>query len=199
MMYPGTDISPTVLSNDKTYRSTTFVKISRKEYLAVCDEDGCLYLWDIESKTSKKVFDMKLPSEQRSGNMNIFKIDDNTIGYGESRASSDGSRRVFILKTEKEGLTLSSTLRLFTPNDIWDMCYMEVKEVLHVFCCVFHIHALSWRWRWSVVKLDGKPGWNRWERNLNLGASAQIRTTVPMLLTLIRTRFIYLRLQMAQC
>ena len=91
-------------------------KVSGKEYLAALYIDrGCLYLWDIESKTSKKVFDPKLPSEQFYKVMNIFKINDNTIGYGEEQTSPDGSRRIFILKMDTEELTLSSTLRLFAP------------------------------------------------------------------------------------
>ena len=127
VMYPGTNKSPTVLSN-KLHVSVTFVKVSGKEYLAAaCDGDGCLYLWDIESKTSRKVFDPKLLSKQGNKEMNIIKINDNTIGYGEVVASPDGSRRVFILKTDTEELTLLSTLRLFTPNIIYDMCYTEVE------------------------------------------------------------------------
>ena len=62
VMYPGTDNVSTVLSEEKTiYRSATFVKISGNEYLAAADlKDGCLYLWNVESKTYKKVFDPKL-------------------------------------------------------------------------------------------------------------------------------------------
>ena len=46
VMFPGTDKSPTVLSNDKIFRSAIFLKIRGKEYLATaCDEDGCLYFW----------------------------------------------------------------------------------------------------------------------------------------------------------
>ena len=127
VMYPDTDIPPVVLSNRVQYFSATFVKVSGKEYLAVsCREDGCLYLWDIESKISKKVFDPNLPIQQRGKDMNIFKINDNTIGYGEMSASPGGSRRVFILKTNTKELTLSSTLRLFTPSNIHDICYTEV-------------------------------------------------------------------------
>ena len=126
VMYPGTDTP--VLSKGKIYRSTAFVQVSGKEYLAASYiDDGCLYLWDIESKTSKKVFDPKLPSEQFYKVMNIFKINDNTIGYGEEQTSPDGSRRIFILKTDTEELTLSSTLRLFTHNIISDICYTEVE------------------------------------------------------------------------
>ena len=103
------------------------MKVSGKEYLAAsCREDGCLYLWDIESETSKKVFDPKLPEDQNDKGMNIFRIDERTIGYGEACASPDGSRRVFILKTDTEEMTLSGMLRLFTLDIICDICYMEV-------------------------------------------------------------------------
>ena len=127
VMYPETDKPPAILSKDTRYRSPTFVKISGKEYLAAaCVEDECLYLWDTESKTSKKAFDPKLPKDLQYKLMNICKLKDNTIGYGEVDASPDGSRRVFILKTDKEEMILSSMLRLFTPDAIWDMCYTEV-------------------------------------------------------------------------
>ena len=49
VMYPGIDKSATVLSND-LHGSVTFIKVSDKEYLAATTwDDGCLYLWDIES------------------------------------------------------------------------------------------------------------------------------------------------------
>ena len=103
------------------------MKITGKEYLAAaCKEDRCLYLWDMESKRSNKVFDPNLSREQRYKDMIIFVIDNNTIGYGEAHVSPDGSRRVFILKTDTGEMTLSSTLRLFTPDHIYDICYTEV-------------------------------------------------------------------------
>ena len=155
VMYPGTD-KPTVLSVDKIYHSATFLKTRGKEYLATaCDEDGCLYLWDIESETSKKVFDPKLPSEQTYKRMNIFRINDSTIGYGEVHASPDGSRRVFILKTDKEQLTLSSTLRLFTPGNIYDICYTEMDGTPCLLLCV------PWTHRVMAVEMVGDK--TRWE------------------------------------
>ena len=127
VMYPDTDKEPIILSNDTIYRSATFVNISGKEYLATaCNEDGCLYLWDTESNTPKNVFDPMLPEDQQYKNMNTCKLRDNIVGYGEANVSPDGSRRVFILKTDTEKITLSSTLRLFTPDIILDMCYTEV-------------------------------------------------------------------------
>ena len=155
VMYPGTDKPPTVLSN-KLHVSATFVKVSDKEYLATaCDEDGCLYLWDIETKTSKKVFDPKLTSDQGYKYMQIFKIDESTIGYGEVFASPDRSRRVFILKTVKEELTLSSTIRLFTQEDIFDMCYTEVEGGTPcLLLCVPNSHRIV-----AVEMIGGKTRW----------------------------------------
>ena len=119
VIYPDTENAPVILSNDTKYHSPTFLKISGKECLAAsCGEDGCLYLWDTEAKTSKKAFDPKLAKY-----MNISKLRDNTIGCAEKYASPDESRRVFILKTAKEEMTLSSTLRLFTPDDIFDVLH----------------------------------------------------------------------------
>ena len=143
VMYPNTNEAAVILSHSKLYWSATFLNISGKEYLvAVSLEDGFLYLWDIESKTSKKVFDPNIFQNQQHKNMNICKLRDNTIGYGEARASPDGSRRVFILKMDTEKMTLSSMLRLFTPHDIWDMCYTEVDGGTP--CLLL---CVSWRWR----------------------------------------------------
>ena len=159
VMYIDTDRPPVILSNDMTYRSTTFIKISRKEYLAAADDDdGCLYLWDIESRTSRKVFDPKLPIDKLA-QMNICKIDKNTIGYGEVNASLDGSRRVFLLKMDTEELTLSATLKLFTPGDIWNMCHTEMSAGTSclLLCiptarCILAVESEDGRTRWEVGK-----------------------------------------------
>ena len=159
VMYPRTDKSPTVLSN-KAHISATFVKVSDKEYLAAAScEDGCLYLWDIESDISKKVFDPKLPSGKYHREMIIFRINDNTVGYGEVRASVDGSRRVFILKTDTEELTLFSTLRLFTPRTIYNICYTEVDgDTPCLLLCmpygqrIMAVEMVGGKTRWEVGK-----------------------------------------------
>ena len=157
VMYPNTDKAPVILSDKTEYHSATYVKISGKEYLAAaCKEDRCLYLWDMESKTSNKVFDPNLSSEQRYKDMIIFMIDDNTIGYGEAHVSPDGSRRVFILKTDTGEMTLSSTLRLFTPDHIYDICYTEVEgDTACLLLCV------PWARRVMAVEMIG--GRTRWE------------------------------------
>ena len=160
VMYPGMDKAPIILSNKNKYRSATFVKVFNQEYLATsCDEDGCLYLWDIESKTSKKVFDPKLPGEQPYKKMNIFKINDSTVGYSEVLASPDGSRRVFILKTDTEELTLSSMVRPPIPEIIFDICYTEVDGGIPcILLCVplnnviILVEMVGCKTRWEVGK-----------------------------------------------
>ena len=156
VMYPDTDKATVILSHSKEYRSATFVKVFDKEYLAAaCNEDGCLYLWDTESKISKKVFDQKLPKHQKYKVMNICKINESTIGYGEVHASPDGSRRVFILKTDTEDLTLSGMLRLFTPHDIYDMCYTEVDGGTPcLLLCIPHANRIM-----AVEMVGGKTRW----------------------------------------
>ena len=171
VMYPDPDKPPTKLSEDKTLcRSVTFVKISSVEYLAAVDaKDGCLYLWNIESKTSKKVFDPKLPRKQTHKSMVIFKIDENTIGYGEVRPSLDASRRVFILKMDKEEPTLTSTLRLFTPNDVWDICYTDVDGGTScLLLCIpdakgiMAVEMIGGKTRWEVGKEQMGDKFNPW-------------------------------------
>ena len=183
VIYPDTDKRPVVLSDKKVYRSATFLKVSRKDYLAAaCIDDGCFYLWDIESKTSRKVFEPKLSIEHFK-EMTMFKIDDNTIGYGEVHATSDGSRRVFILKTDKEESRLTSTLRLFTARSIWDICYIRMEDGTPCLLLCIPETTVSWQWRWSEAEPDGRPGSYRWERSLSLGPSVQTRTTLSMWLT----------------
>ena len=156
VMYPGKDKFPTLLSKDKIYRSAIFVKVFGKEYLAAaCDEDGCLFLWDIESKTPRKVFDPKLPDDQTGKYMNIFIINDNTVGYGEVQISPDGSGRVSILKTDIDQWTVSATLKLFTPNTIFDMCYTEVGGGTPcLLLCIPHAHLIM-----AVEMIGGKTRW----------------------------------------
>ena len=155
-MYPGTDKPPVILSNNTIYRSATFVEVSGQEYLAAAStENGCLYLFDTESKTSKNVFDTKLPKNRQYKRMNICKLRDNMIGYGEALASPDGSRRVFILNTNTGELTLSSTLRLFTLKNIFDMCYMEVDSgTACLLLCVPNGHRIM-----AVEMVGGRTRW----------------------------------------
>ena len=157
IMCNGTDKSPAVLSTEKPfYRSATFLKVHGTESLAAAGLlDGCLYFWNIESKTAKKVFDPKLPSEWTYKSMVICKIDESTIGFGEMNASTDGSRRVFILNTDKEEMTLSSTLRLFSPGPIFDMCYTEVEGGTPcLLLCIPVSHSLM-----AVEMIGGKTRW----------------------------------------
>ena len=156
VMYLGTNQAPVILSDHTNYRSATFLKISGKEYLAAaCDEDGCLYLWDIETQTSKRAFDPELPKDEPYKYMNIFKIKDTTIGYGEVFQSSDESQKVFILKTDTNELTLYSTLRLFTPHDIWDMCYTEMDGgTACLLLCIPRAHRIM-----AVEMIGGQTRW----------------------------------------
>ena len=155
VMYPDTDKAPVILPSDKTYRSATFVKISGKEYFAAaCDEDGCLYLWDIETQTSQKVFDPDLHKDKVHKRMIICKIGENAIGYAEVFASLDDSRKFMILKMDPaEYWTHSATLKLFTPDDMYDMCHTELSDgIPRLLLCFPHANRVM------AVELDsGEP------------------------------------------
>ena len=154
-----------MLSDKKVYRSATFLKVSGKEYLAAaCIDDGCLYLWDIEPKMSKKIFDPKLSTEDFK-EMTIFKIDDSTIGYGEVHAAPDGSRRVFILKIDTEESMLTSTLRLFTARSIWDICYMRMEDGTPcLLLCIPRDHRIM-----AVEMVGGRTRWEAGELQMGEG------------------------------
>ena len=159
------------MSNDTIYCSATFVELRGKEYLAAaCWEDGCLHLWDIESKAYRHVFDPKLPKEKHFKRMNICKIDENTIGYGETQSSLDESRSVFIVKTDTEkDWTLSETLKLFTPDEIWDMCHTEMVDgrPCLLLCIpegnrIMAVEMIGCRTRWEVGKEQMGEKFNPW-------------------------------------
>ena len=170
VVYPDTDKSRTVLSEDKIYRSASFVKISNREYLAAsCSEDSCLYLWDTESKMSKKVFDPNLWQDRRFKCMNMFKIDESTIGYGETSTSLGGSRRVFILKTGIDDWTLTETLPFCTPKNIWDICYKKMADGRSclVLCVpydyrIMAVEMTSGKTRWEVGEQQMGKEFNPW-------------------------------------
>ena len=159
VIYPDTNKPPVILSDRNVFFSATFVQVGGKECLAAsCTEDGCLYLWNIQSKTSRKVFDPKLPRKQVYKEINVYKISDTTIGYGEVDASSDGSKIVFVLKTDTDELTLYSTLRLIIPHGIHEICYTEVGGTPCLLLCVpnnnriMAVEMIGGRTRWEVGK-----------------------------------------------
>ena len=170
VMYPGTDKSNNVLSKEKIYRSATFVKISNKEYLAAsCSEDGCLYLWDPEFKMSKRVYNPNLFRDNWFKCMNIFKISENTIGYGEASASTDAIRRIFILQTGIGDWTLTETLEFRTPTNIWDICHRKMSDGKScLFLCIpydYKIMAVEMagsKTRWEVGKQQMGDRFNPW-------------------------------------
>ena len=157
ILYPDTDKAPVILSKNIKYSSATFVKFRGKEHLAAaCLDDGCLHLWDIESRTYKKVFDPTLPMNKLNKYMNICKIDENTIAYGEEDASPEESRSIFILKTGIDQWTISATLELFTPSNIRDMCYTEVDDGTPcLLLCV--------PWAQRIMAVEMVQGKTRWE------------------------------------
>ena len=167
--YPNSDKPPVVPSKDKLYHSAVFVKISNKEYLAAaCSKDGCLYLWDIESKMSKKVFDPEL-GKVHFKYMNVFNINDNTVGYGDTSASSAGSKRVFILQTSIDDWTLTETLEVCTQNNIWDVCQAKMQDgTACLLLCIPYgnrimaVEMVGGRTRWEVGKEQMGEKFNPW-------------------------------------
>ena len=158
VMYPDTDKPPVILSNDMIFRSAIFVKLRGKEQLAAAHmEDGCLHLWDIESKRYMKVFDPKLPKDQCFKGIKTCKIDENTIGYGEAVDSLDDSRSVFILKTDTtKEWTLCGTVKLMTPYEIHDICH---KETLHSTPCLLLCVPSTQH----ILVVEMENGETRWE------------------------------------
>ena len=104
---------------------------------------------------SKEVFDPCLSQDRRFKYMNVFKINDNTIGYGETSPSLGGSRKVFILKPRIRDWALTETLEVCTPNNIWDVCYAKMEDGTPcLLLCVPYGHRIM-----AVEMVGGKARW----------------------------------------
>ena len=55
-------------------------------------------------------------------------IDERTVACVAEGSSSDGSHKIYILNTDSEKFTLSSTLLLKVAGDITDMCHVRTTD-----------------------------------------------------------------------
>ena len=110
-------------AENKSYSSAIFIQKGDKLFVAAaCLGENSIHLWDVEQSTYRAVY-FKRTFEPRS--MNLFIIDDNTVGYGEAKPTSNSSR-VFILNTDEEKWNLTGTLSFSTKSGyIRDMCHTK--------------------------------------------------------------------------
>ena len=162
VIYPGTQKPPLILTALKPHRFATFIKSADREFLATLSpDDENLYLWDISKGTSTKKFNPKMHEGKFTGYLQIFVIDDKTIGYAE--IPSNKRFRVFFINTENtQGQWPSSTLTLSTNVQfIPDMCYIKMSDGTPclLLCsvsdhCVQAVELMGGKIRWQTGKLQ---------------------------------------------
>ena len=156
VIYPGSSHPPQVLSNEgRLYWSAVFMKNLGKECLAVtCRNNNTVHLWNLEDSTSSIVYK---EMSDKGKNMNLCVIDDRTVAYGEVIPSGDGCQKIYILMTNTQPWSLSSTLVVRGIRSIQDMCYMKSADgtpCLLLACPndgnVQAVEIVSGRIRWKV-------------------------------------------------
>ena len=145
------------LAENKSYSSAIFIQKGDKLFVAAaCLGENSIHLWDVDQSIYRAVY-FKRTFEPRS--MNLFIIDDNTVGYGEAKPTSNSSR-VFILNTDEEKWNLTGTLSFSTKSGyIRDMCHTKTPDgtrCLLLCCphdsCVQAVEMIGGKTRWQCGK-----------------------------------------------
>ena len=151
-------------SMGKMFRSAVFVNVSGRECLAAsCRSDGTIHLWDTETRAFSVVYEDQQMIGRR---MNICKIDDTTVAYGDVEGPEKGIFRVFVLSTNtKEWKVKNMLLLSIWAETIYDMCYLKAVDgtsCLVLSCpaddCVQVVEVVGGRIRWksSPINESGK-------------------------------------------
>ena len=121
IMYPGTDKSPLILSREDGYGSALFITISGQEYLAAASMDG-IHLWNLAKSKSRVVYKFK-----EEGFTHMCRIDEKTVVCVAEQISPDDFIHTYILKTDAEMWSLSST-HLMKVKNVCDMLYVKTTD-----------------------------------------------------------------------
>ena len=144
VMYPGTDKPLLILSRDNVYASALFVSISGQEYLAAASRDG-IYLWNLEDNTSRVVYGYK---EEKDWLLCLRTVASAAMDKLSSFLS------IYILKTDTEMWTLSSTHLVKVADSVSDMSYVKTKDGTTCLLLIDHIGLFH-----SVELVGGKVHW----------------------------------------
>ena len=157
IIYPDTQKPPLILTTNKSHRFATFIKSFDREYLATATIiDNGLHIWDINTKSSRKISNSLLPV--RTYASSIFVVDNKTVGYGEANPACDKSFKVSLVNTESdtEEQWPSSSLTLSTKSGrICDMCHIKMSDGTACLLLCFHKH----RCVQAVEVIGGKIRW----------------------------------------
>ena len=122
IMYPGSDKPPLVLSRKDEYGSALFITISGQEYLAAASRDD-ICLWNLENNSSNVVYKF---NEQKDWHLCL--IDETTVASVAQYTSSDGFNSIYILKTDDDMWTLSSTHLVKMNASVVEMYCMKTTD-----------------------------------------------------------------------
>ena len=151
LMHPCTDKPPLVLSRDHKYGSAVFVTISGRDYLAAASKDH-IHLWNLAENTSCVVYKFK---EQNVWLMCL--IDERTVACVVVGTSSDGFSHIYILKTDTEMWTLSSTHLVKVDHSASDIAYVKTSDGTP---CLVLSYSSSTSLVQSVELVGGKIRWH---------------------------------------
>ena len=164
VVHPDTDKSPLIMSTDKGYVSTVFMKVSDKEYLAaVCKVS--VYLWDTEKCASSVAY--KFDERSSHSKMNLCVIDKTTVACGEVNPSAEGFCKICILNTERKKWKLMGTILVEAKSKITDMCYMKTPDGTSCLLTadgslVQAVEMIGGKVRWRVVQQEMGKRFHPW-------------------------------------
>ena len=147
-------------STRNIFRSAVFVNVSGRECVAAsCRNDGSIHLLDTETLTSSIVYEDPQMIGKR---MNICKIDDTTVAYGDVEGSEKCLFRVYVLDINTKQWKVKNMLLLNTRAEtIYDMCYLKTADgtaCLVLSCpaddCIQAVEMVGGRARWKSTNND---------------------------------------------
>ena len=125
VIYPGIGKPSVILSDDKEFWSSVFMRNEANLLAATCSHDNSIHLWDVEKGTSSVVYKFQSDVEERKI---LCLIDDKTVACRDVGRPVDGVHHVEILSTATEPWSLKTTVRINSVKDIYNMCYMQTVD-----------------------------------------------------------------------
>ena len=157
----GGNCSSLVFSSTRNiFRSAVFVNLSGRECMAAsCSNDGSIHLLDTETLTSSIVYEDPQMIGKR---INICKIDDTTVAYGDVEGPEKCLFRVYVLGINTKQWKVKNMLLLnIWAETIYDMCYLKAADgtaCLVLSCpaddCIQAVEIVGGRTRWKSANND---------------------------------------------
>ena len=149
IIYPGTSKPPLIFAKDNPCTSALFRTISYQEFVIAASRDN-IHVWNQARNTSSAAYKVN-----EENNFPMCVIDDRTIACVTEEPSWNGFSKVYLLNTDTEELTLSSTLLLNAIGRITDICYVQTIDGTACLILSFPYDSLLQ----SVEMIGGKVRW----------------------------------------